>query len=365
MTSHEPETSGVRSNISDPAISELAARIRAAAAAGNSLQIRGGGSKAFYGRAVQGEVLDTRSCAGIVAYEPTELVITARAGTPLGEIEAALAVHDQMLGFEPPHFGGGATLGGVVASGLSGPARPYHGAVRDFVLGIELLDGRGELLRFGGQVMKNVAGFDVSRLLAGSLGSLGLIVQASLRVIPSARRQSTLEWQLQPSAARERMVALAQAPWPITALSYDGDILRLRAAGSPEAVAHGITQLAPDKVVDDSGHWCALRDLQLPFFSEDQRPLWRLSVPPAAPDPDGHGLVLQDWGGAQRWLHAASGDLSLRDYAAALGGHASCFSACDAPFVSPSAPLRQLMQRVKLALDPKGIFNPGRLYDWL
>lgn len=365
MTLREPDTSGVRASITDAAIGELAARIGAAAADGTALQIRGGGSKAFYGRPVQGEVLDTRACVGIVAYEPTELVITARAGTPLLEIEAALATHDQMLGFEPPHFSGGATLGGVVASGLSGPARPYHGAVRDFVLGVELLDGRGELLRFGGQVMKNVAGFDVSRLLAGSLGSLGVIVQASLRVLPSPRRKCTLEWQLPSTAARERMAALAQAPWPITGLSYDGDILRLRAAGSPEAVAHAVAQLAPDKVVEDGAHWPALRDLQLPFFEEDQRPLWRLSVPPDAPDPDDHGLVLQDWGGAQRWLHAQADDMSLRDYAAALGGHASCFSASDAPFATPAAPLRQLMQRVKLALDPQGIFNPGRLYDWL
>ncbi len=365
MTSREPDLSDVRASIADAVIGEIAARVSAAAAAGTALQIRGGGSKAFYGRSVQGELLDTRACAGIVAYEPTELVMTARAGTPLLEIEAALAAHDQMLGFEPPYFGGGATLGGVVACGLSGPARPYHGAVRDFVLGVELLDGRGELLRFGGQVMKNVAGFDVSRLLAGSLGSLGVIVQASMRVIPSPRRQCTLEWQLPSASARERMAALAQAPWPITGLSYDGGILRLRAAGSAEAVAHGITQLAPDNVVEDDTHWRALRDLQLPFFVDDQRPLWRLSVPPGAPDPAGHGPLLLDWGGAQRWLHAAADDLSLRDYAAALGGHASCFSGSDTPFAEPAAPLRQLMQRVKLALDPQGIFNPGRLYHWL
>ena len=365
MNSREPDTSGMRATITDAAIGELAGRVSAAAAAGTALQICGGRSKAFYGRPVQGELLDTRACTGIVAYEPTELVITARAGTPLVEIEAALAGHEQMLGFEPPHFGGGATLGGVVASGLSGPARPYHGAVRDFVLGIELIDGRGELLRFGGQVMKNVAGFDVSRLLAGSLGSLGVIVQVSLRVLPRPRRQCTLQWQLAPAAAQQRMAALARAPWPITGLCYDGTILRLRAAGSAEAVAHAVRQLAPDAALDDDEYWRALRDLQLPFFVDDQRLLWRLSVPPSAPDPDGHGPLLHDWGGAQRWLHGAADELALRDYAAALGGHASCFGASDAPFAAPATALRELMQRLKRALDPQGILNPGRLYHWL
>ena len=346
-------------------IMRLCHQLADAAARKQPLRIRGGGRKDFYGAEPQGEVCDVSQYSGIVAYEPKELVLTVRAGTPLAQVEAALSNERQMLAFEPPHFGEGATIGGIVATGLSGPRRPYTGAVRDFVLGTRIVNGKGEDLSFGGRVIKNVAGYDVSRLLAGSLGSLGVIVQASLRVLPTPRRQCTLEWQLASTAARERMAALAQAPWPITGLSYDGDILRLRAAGSPEAVAHGIAQLAPDKVVEDGAHWRALRDLHLPFFIEDQRPLWRLSVPPDAPDPEGHGTVLQDWGGAQRWLHATADDLSLRDYAAALGGHASCFSASDAPFATPAAPLRQLMTRVKRALDPQGIFNPGRLYDWL
>ena len=365
MAALEFDTDAARANITDSAIGELAARVSAAAAAGTALQIRGGGSKAFYGRAPHGELLDTRACRGIVAYEPTELVITARAGTPLAEIEAVLAAEHQMLGFEPPYFDGDATLGGVVASGLSGPARPYCGAVRDFVLGIELLDGRGELLRFGGQVMKNVAGFDVSRLLAGSLGSLGVIVQASLRVIPRPVQACTLEWQLTAAAAAQRMITLAHAPWPITGLCYDGSVLRMRAAGSSAAVAHALAQLAPDAVLDDVGYWRELRDLKLPFFTDEQRPLWRLSVPPNAPDPSVSGPLLCDWGGAQRWLHGAADDVALRDYAAALGGHATCFTGSDTPFATPTAALRQLMQRVKAALDPHGIFNPGRLYPWL
>ena len=235
----------------------------------------------------------------------------------------------------------------------------------DFVLGVDLLNGRGELLSFGGQVMKNVAGFDVSRLLAGSLGTLGVIVQVSLRVLPRPALQRSLIWRLGLSEAQQRMTELASAPWPITALCYDGELLRMRVAGSEEAVSHAITELAPDVESDDLDYWRALRDLRLPFFSDDPRPLWRMSVPPTAPDPAGLGLVLQDWGGAQRWLHAAADDPRPRSHAAELGGHASCFGASDAPFAAPAAPLRALMQRVKGALDPQGIFNPGRLYDWL
>ena len=361
----EPEVNGVRASLEDPVVASLVAQVKAAAESGRALRIQGGGSKAFYGRVTHGELLDTRVCAGIVAYEPTELVITARAGTPLAEVEETLAAEGQMLGFEPPHFGGAATIGGAVASGLSGPARPYHGAARDFVLGVDVIDGRGQLLSFGGQVMKNVAGFDVARLLAGSLGTLGVIVQVSLRVLPRPRVQRSLIWRLAPSEASPRMTELASAPWPITAMCYDGELLRLRVAGSEEAVSHACAELAPDVESDDLDYWRDLRDLRLPFFVDDVRPLWRMSVPPVAPDPAGVGPLLHDWGGAQRWLHGALDDTRIRDHAAALGGHASCFAAGDAPFAAPAAALRELMQRVKRGLDPQGIFNPGRLYEWL
>lgn len=363
--SREPEANGVRATLADSAVAMLADRVLAAAAGGTALRIQGGGSKSFYGRTLHGELLDTRICTGIVAYEPTELVITARAGTPLAEIEEALAAHDQMLGFEPPHFGGGATIGGAVASGLSGPARPYHGAARDFVLGVDVIDGRGQLLSFGGQVMKNVAGFDVARLLAGSLGTLGVLVQVSLRVLPRPRVQRTLIWRLSLAQAQQRMAELGSAPWPITAMCYDGDLLRLRAAGSEEAVSHACAELAADIETDELDYWRNLRDLRLPFFAADARALWRMSVPPTAPDPSDVGVVVHDWGGAQRWLHAALDDTNVREHAAALGGHASCFAVSDAPFAAPAAPLRALMQRVKRGLDPQGIFNPGRLYEWL
>ncbi|MCC6709859.1 MAG: glycolate oxidase subunit GlcE [Gammaproteobacteria bacterium] len=362
-----PEDKGnsVRATLDEPAVATLVARVKAAAANNTPLRIQGGGSKSFYGRSLKGETLDTRELHGIVAYEPTELVITARAGTPLAVIEETLASHNQMLGFEPPHFDGGATIGGAVASGLSGPARPYHGAARDFVLGVDVIDGRGELLSFGGQVMKNVAGFDVARLLAGSLGTLGVLVQVSLRVLPRPRVQRTLLWRLTHAQALQRMMDLAAAPWPITAMCYDGELLRLRAAGSDEAVSHACAELAPDIESDDVDYWRDLRDLRLRFFADDPRPVWRMSVPPAAPDALGADAVLHDWGGAQRWLHAELDDITVREHAAALGGHATCFAVSDAPFAAPAAPLRALMQRVKRGLDPKGIFNPGRLYDWL
>ncbi|MCX7169294.1 MAG: glycolate oxidase subunit GlcE, partial [Proteobacteria bacterium] len=175
---------------------QLAGRIRSAAASGQALRWRGGGSKDFYGQELDGEIVDTRGHSGIVAYEPSELVITARSGTPLAEIEAALAREGQMLGFEPPHFGSHATLGGCIAAGLAGPRRASAGAVRDFVLGIRLLDGTGCALNFGGQVMKNVAGFDVSRLMAGSLGTLGLFLEISLKILPKPRTELTLRLEM-------------------------------------------------------------------------------------------------------------------------------------------------------------------------
>ena len=361
----EGEAGSLRASLADSAVAALAERVKAAAASGTALRIQGGGSKSFYGRSLKGEALDLRALHGIVAYEPTELVITARAGTPLADIEEALASRDQMLGFEPPHFGGGATLGGAVASGLSGPARPYHGAARDYVLGVDVIDGRGQLLSFGGQVMKNVAGFDVARLMAGSLGTLGVIVQVSLRVLPRSRVQRTFVWRLDAEQAQRRMTELAAAPWPITAMCHDGELLRMRVAGSIEAVSHASRELAPDIESDDLDYWRDLRDLRLPFLLDDPRPVWRMSLPPTAPDPRGANAVLHDWGGAQRWLHADLNDTDIREHAAALGGHATCFAVSDAPFAAPAAPLRALMQRVKSGLDPLGIFNPGRLYDWL
>ena len=365
MAGREANAMGERA-APDAATLALAERIRAAAEGRRALALRGGDTKHFYGREVRGEPLDLAAVSGIVAFEPTELVITARAGTPLAEVEAALAARDQVLGFEPPRFGAASTIGGVVAAGLSGPARPYWGAARDFVLGVEMLDGRGQYLRFGGQVMKNVAGFDVSRLLAGSLGSLGVLVQVSLRVLPRPRVVRSLAWSLGADAARARMLALPRAPWPITGMCYDGALLRVRLAGSEAAVAHAVRELAPDGEETTLDFWDALRDLRLAFFAQDPRPLWRMSVPPTAPDPAGLGITLHDWGGAQRWVHVDDG-AALRAHCREHGGHACRFRGGlhETPFAEPASGLRALMQRLKDALDPAGIFNPGRMYEWL
>ena len=188
----------------DPVLDAMAARIRAAGAAGTSLRIRGGGTKDFYGGALEGEVLDTQVYAGIIDYEPTELVITARAGTSLAAIESAMRARGQMLAFEPPRYAQGGTLGGAVASGLSGPRRPYAGAVRDLVLGVKVLDGTGEHLTFGGQVMKNVAGFDVSRLMTGALGTLGVITEVSLKCQPLPRTEATVAFECSADEAIRR-----------------------------------------------------------------------------------------------------------------------------------------------------------------
>ncbi|MGR8920473.1 MAG: glycolate oxidase subunit GlcE, partial [Gammaproteobacteria bacterium] len=266
-------------------LARLVEQVTAAAADARPLRVRGGGSKAFLERHADGETLEVAPLAGIVSYEPTELVVTARAGTPLAELEAALAASGQQLGFEPPRLGAGSTIGGAVASGLSGPARPYRGSARDFLLGVEIVNGRGERLRFGGQVMKNVAGYDVSRLMAGAWGVLGLITEVSLRVVPRPPREATLGWQLDAADAHRRMLDLALKPWPVSAMACDGERLRVRVSGSAEAVDDAVRRLAPDAVDDETPFWDELRDLALPAL-QDPRGLWRLSLPPAAPDPD-------------------------------------------------------------------------------
>ncbi|MCP5202371.1 MAG: glycolate oxidase subunit GlcE [Gammaproteobacteria bacterium] len=354
----------------DAATTALAQQVRTAAAEGRSLRIRGGDSKAFYGAATASDTeLDTRLLCGILDYEPSELVLTARAGTPLVEIEQALAERGQMLGFEPPRFSSATTLGGVVAAGLSGPARPFRGSARDFVLGVELVNGHGEVLRFGGQVMKNVAGYDVSRLQCGALGTLGVLTRVSLRVVPRPAREATLSWPAERAEAAARMVALQAKPWPTTGLAHVGNRLYQRVSGSAAAIDDAVRRLAPERVEETGGPWDDLRD-HAPGVLGDAaagRVAWRLALPPAAPDPDGYACTVVDWGGALRWVAAAAGDgAALASFAARHGGHAQAFrGAVEAHFATPPPALAALMQRVKQAFDPARVFNPGRLYPWL
>ena len=342
-------------------------QILGAAYAGRTLRIRGGGSKDWYGQAFEGDILDTRALSGIIDYEPTELVITARCGTPLADIEAALAERGQMLAFEPPHFGDGATFGGAVASGLSGPRRASSGALRDFVLGAMLMDGQGQVLTFGGQVMKNVAGYDVSRMLAGSLGTLGLLLQVSVKVLPRPLREATLRFSMSEIEALARLNEWGGQPLPISASCWHAGLLTLRLSGAEAAVAAAERSLGGEAVPDGASFWHALREQQHVFFTGAES-LWRLSVPSAASAILLRGEQLIEWGGAQRWLYAASDPVTaqnIRRSVSAAGGHATLFRGGDKSIgvFQPLAPaLAKIHERLKASFDPSHVFNPGRMY---
>ncbi len=330
--------------------------------------IRGGGSKDFYGGALRGETLAVTAYRGIVDYEPTELVITARAGTPLAEIEAALREQGQMLAFEPPYFGSAATLGGCITAGLSGPRRAYAGAVRDFVLGIRMLDGKGNDLRFGGQVMKNVAGFDVSRLIAGSLGTLGVILEVSLKVLPLPVAETTLRFEKTAGETITTINEWAGRPLPISATAWNGGDLRVRLSGAAAAVEAAVTKLGGERIAAAQAEhfWQGIREHSDPFFKTSQ-PLWRLSLKSTTPPLNFRGAQLIEWGGALRWLATDADARTVRAIAEAGGGHATLFRGGDksAGVFHPLPPaLMKIHRNLKHTFDPAGIFNPGRFYDW-
>ncbi|OJW99896.1 glycolate oxidase subunit GlcE [Thiobacillus sp. 65-1402] len=344
-------------------LSEFLDRIRSAHAANTPLVIQGGGSKTFYGNADEGEVLSTRALTGVVDYQPKELVLTARAGTPLAEIEALLAEQKQMLAFEPPYFGDAATLGGSIAAGLSGPRRPYAGAVRDFVLGVRLIDGTGQPLRFGGQVIKNVAGYDVSRLMVGALGTLGLITEVSLKVLPQPSLETTLQFELDEAAAILRMNQWAGLPLPLSASSWHAGLLTLRLSGAASAVHAAQARLGGEPLQDAGAFWQRLRDQATPFF--DQRPLWRLAVKPTTPPLKLGDAQWIEWGGAVRWLASDLPAAALREAAGQAGGHATLFrgkTPADGAFAPLAPALATLHRSLKQRFDPRGILNRGRLY---
>jgi glycolate oxidase FAD binding subunit len=292
------------------------------------------------------------------------LVITARGGTPLRELEATLAEKGQMLPFEPPHFGPRATLGGTIACGLSGPRRPYAGAARDFVLGTRVLNGRGEILRFGGEVMKNVAGYDVSRLMVGALGTLGIMLDVSLKVLPKPVEEITLAQPGTAAEALEIMNRWAGQPLPLSAGCFDGDRLYLRLSGAAAGVNAARALIGGDLVDDGPAFWDSLREHTHPFF-RGAAPLWRLSVPPGAPPLPLSDETLYDWGGAQRWLETDETPDRIREVAAQVSGHATLFRGGDRSgevFHPLARPLEALHRNLKQAFDPHGIFNPGRMY---
>ena len=360
-------------------LTQLTERVRAARASGVALCVRGGGTKDFYGHAPTGDVLDMTAYAGVVSYEPSELVVTARAGTSLAELEALLATQGQCQPFEPPHYGPGATVGGMVASGLNGPARSSTGAVRDFVLGAQLLNGKGEVLTFGGQVMKNVAGYDVSRLMAGSLGTLAVILEVSLKVLPVPPAECTLVFSMDEAAALQQLNRWGGLPLPINASCWQrvdggegGDVgqLWVRLRGAVAAVVAAQKTMGGRLLAAEEAAllWHGLREQTAPFFTlQSGQSLWRASVADTAA-PLGLGDTLVEWGGAQRWLKRPAGDAAVvRAAAAQAGGHATLFRTGtpvgDAvPVFTPlSAPLARIAHKLKAEFDPAGILNPGRM----
>ena len=352
-------------------ITGLCNRIADCAARKAPLRIRGGGTKDFYGADSPGEACDVGAYSGIVAYEPKELVLTVRAGTPLAEVEAALAAERQMLPFEPPHFSPStdasrATIGGVVATGLSGPRRPYAGAVRDFVLGTRIVNGKGEDLSFGGRVIKNVAGYDVSRLMAGALGTLGVITEISFKVLPRPPVESTLAFELTEADAIVSANQWAGQPLPLSATAWQDGVLRVRLSGAETAVAAARARLGGEEVTGADGYWRDLREHRLPFFAPG-RPLWRLSVPQTAQPLEVGQPQLIEWGGGLRWVSGELDALAVRSTVERAGGHATLFRGGDKS-VGVFHPLKpaiaKIHRRLKAAFDPAGILNPGRMYDF-
>jgi len=352
------------------ALVHFAEVIRDANARREPIRLRGGGSKDFYGQSLDGILLDTRGYTGIVDYDPTELVVTARCGTPLAELEATMRERGQFLAFDPPHFGrehgAVATVGGMVAAGLSGPRRQAAGAVRDFVLGARMMDAKGEVLTFGGQVMKNVAGYDVSRLLAGSMGTLGLILEVSLKALPLPVAEATLRFEMPQDRAIDTLNRWGGRPLPVSASAWMEGELVVRLSGARAAVDAAVARLGGDRV--DHGRadalWRGMQDQTDPFFQSDL-PLWRLSLPSTTPSLTLPGQQLIEWGGALRWLATHADARAVREAVSKVGGYATLFRGGDKAdgVFHPLAPaLVGIHTRLKAALDPNGIFNPRRMY---
>jgi len=352
----------------DSLVPEWRERIKIAQVKNTPLRIRGGGRKDFYGERLEGQVFDVSGHAGIVDYDPTELVITARGGTKLAEIEKTMADAGQFLGFEPPHFGDGATLGGCVATGLSGPRRPYAGAVRDFVLGVRVLDGKGDDLRFGGKVMKNVAGFDVSRMMTGAMGTLGILLEVSLKCLPKPKAETTLAFQMTAPESVRKVNEWAGQPLPLSASAWHEERLTVRLSGAEAAVRAAKQKLGGDELAGDEARawWTGLREQHMAFYTTASQ-LWRLSVKPTTPYTDLGAFQMIEWGGAIRWLNAASviDSTTVREWSQDNGGHATLFRSASrraGVFHPLPVPVMAIHKRLKETFDPSGILNRGRMY---
>lgn len=342
----------------------LQAQVHGAMAAQQSLVIEGGNSKDFYGNNVKGETLSLQGHSGILDYDPAELVITARSGTSLKEIECTLADNNQMLAFEPPGFGDDATIGGTIACGFSGARRPYAGAARDFMLGCKIINGNAEVLSFGGQVMKNVAGYDISRLMTGALGTLGVLLEVSLKVLPVAEKEITIRKETTVDGALAMMNRLAGQAFPISAATYYDGHLYIRLSGTESAVKNAEQSLGGEHINDNTSFWSSINNHQHRFFKPGKT-LWRVSVAADTPLLGIENDVLLDWGGAQRWIYSDADTQTIRQLVAKQGGHATCFRNAhkDVPVFHPlSGKLKQLHANIKNAFDPRGIFNYEKMY---
>ncbi len=343
---------------------EIRERVAEARASGRSLEIRGSGSKRGLGRLPHGETFDVSAHAGIVDYDPSELVVTARCGTTIDELQRTLAAEGQALPFEPPRFGPGATVGGTVATGVSGPRRPWAGSVRDFVLGTVCVTGHAEVLSFGGRVMKNVAGYDASRLMVAAYGTLGIVLEVSFKVLPMARVEQTRILEMDAARAIDTLAELGSTPLPLSASCHYDDRLYLRLSGSEAGVARGADLIGGEPLAGDAAFWESIREQTHEFFAGDGE-LWRMSVPPAAAHNYTAGPVLTEWGGALRWVRGPVDGDRIRELAREAGGSASLFRNGDRtgevfPELDPVS--RRLHQHLKESFDPDRVLNPGRLY---
>jgi len=346
---------------------ELVEKVVTAREEGRALNIVGGGSKSFFGRTAEGEPLEVAGHSGIISYNPIELVITARCGTTMEEIKQALAEHGQVCPFESPVFAGRATLGGTLACNFSGPARPCLGSIRDAVLGTRLINGKGEEMKFGGQVMKNVAGYDVSRLQAGALGTLGVITEISMKVLPIPAATATVAMEMDVAESIGLMNRVAGQPAPLSGSAWVDGKLYLRFEGAASAVEGAVKKFGGEVMEESSAFWEGVTEQTLDFFQGDA-PLWRLSVKSNAPHIDAGGSWLVDWGGAQRWLRGDFDKAELERQASEAGGHLSLFRYGDRSgevFHTASSVQQRLQKNLKAAFDPDRILNPGRLYSWL
>ena len=346
---------------------EIASTVKAAYTNRTPLNITGAGTKSFLGQQTSnGKPLDVTGHSGVIEYDPAELVLVARAGTPLKEIESLLSKNQQMLGFEPPFIQAGATLGGAVAAGLAGPRRAYSGGVRDFMLGATIVNGKGEIVTAGGKVMKNVAGFDLFRPMARSMGTLGVLLKIAIRVLPMPEVEKTLlHWESDQLCALKKMNQWPCETQAISAASWDGRHIRIRLSGSSSGIEHARSFIGGE-FVDGTDYWQDLNNFRLDFFRQTER-LWRISLAPMSEPFAVNARQIIDWGGAQRWLKSDEPPASIRSRASQLGGHAECF--CEDNTVATFHPLEgsvlAVNQRFKTALDPAGILNPGRMYPEL